>query len=158
AVLAGAYLDKQDYDRARVESTRALLLDPECELALLTRGQAYVVEAEEKKPGVKPRWVIGEVRRIPWEGIHVYHTAFSPDGRLFLATGDSKTIRLWEVESGKLVHELKGHQGWVQHTAFTPDGKLLVSASMDKTLRLWDVATGREVRVLTGHAGGVQTV
>jgi WD40 repeat protein len=96
-----------------------------------------------------------EIRRTDWAGIHVYNTTFSPDGRLYLAGGDGGTLRLYAVDSGKLVHELAGHGGWTQQAVFTPDGKQILSASMDRTLRLWDVATGKEVRKLEGHEGGV---
>src|SRR4029453_17966696 len=61
-----------------------------------------------------------------------------------------RTIRVWEVTSGKLLATLVGHQDVVMTCAFSRDG-LLVSSSRDKTLKIWDIQTGRELFTLTGH-------
>jgi hypothetical protein len=67
---------------------------------------------------------------------------FSPDGKLLASGGDDKTVRLWEVESGREVRRLEGHQHSVTSVVFSPDGKLLASGGGDKTVRLWEVHSG----------------
>jgi Tol biopolymer transport system component len=93
-----------------------------------------------------------QVRRIAWRDnvqnipVHIYYTAFSPDGRSYLAGGDIGQLRLWDVATGKQLQEFKGHNGWTCNAVFTPDGKKVLSAGhQDKSLRLWDVVTGREL-------------
>ncbi len=81
------------------------------------------------------------VRRIAWPGNHIYHTAFSPDGRLYLGGGDTGTLRIWEVASGNQVMELPVTIG-----CFTPDGKQILGHNLGKTISLFDVATGQELR------------
>jgi uncharacterized protein (TIGR03067 family) len=80
------------------------------------------------------------VRRIEWPGIHVCHTAFSPDGRLYLGGGDSGTLRVWDVATGQQLHELPSPLG-----LFTPDGKHVLGHS-EKTICLFDLTSGKEVR------------
>jgi WD40 repeat protein len=81
------------------------------------------------------------VRRIEWPENHLFSTAFSPDGRLYLDGGDSGTLRVWEVASGNQVLELPVVIG-----VFLPDGKHLLGHKGEKTISLFDLATGQEVR------------
>jgi WD40 repeat protein len=82
-------------------------------------------------------------------------TSVSRDGNPPFAWSRDKTLRIWDVASGKAVHTLQGHTGWLTAVAWSPDGKQLVSASNDETLRIWDVASGETVRTLAGHTGDV---
>jgi WD40 repeat protein len=100
--------------------------------------------------GKSPAEKVGEVRRIRWVGRHTYFTAFSPDSRYYLATGQVQfpnTVRVWEVATGWEVLVVPGNEA----AAFTPNGKLLLAPGADKSLHLWDVATGKEVRRFPGH-------
>jgi WD40 repeat protein len=81
------------------------------------------------------------VRRIEWPGNHVFFTAFSPDGKLYLGGGDTGTLRIWNVESGDQVIELPVPAG-----LFMPDGKAVLGHQYEKTIFLFDVVSGRVVR------------
>ena len=77
--------------------------------------------------------------------------AFSPDGKTLASGSSDRTIKLWDVATGKEQATLKGHTGCVYSVAFSPDGKTLASGSEDKTIKLWDVETGKEQATLKGH-------
>jgi len=65
---------------------------------------------------------------------------------------------MWNAETGKVLHTLKGHKRQVTSVAFSPDGKWLLSSSSDQTLLLWDVARGEVVQQLNGHSYPVSSV
>jgi len=76
----------------------------------------------------------------------VKSVAFSPDGRHVLSGGQDKTLKLWEVSTGREVRTFAGHLKQVISVAFSPDGRYVLSGSEDTTMKLWDVVTGREIR------------
>jgi WD40 repeat protein len=82
--------------------------------------------------------------------------AFAPDGKT-IATADARTdstsalvgscsVRLWDMATGKELHELRGHQNEVHALALSPDGTMLASGGegfKNQVIRIWDVASGK---------------
>jgi WD40 repeat protein len=59
--------------------------------------------------------------------------AFSPDGETIASAGGDQSIKLWDLDSGKVLHTLAGHSGWIWSIAISPDGETLVSGGDDNT-------------------------
>ena len=74
---------------------------------------------------------------------------FTPDGtKLVSCSGwpeGDKTIRIWDVKTGKEIRVLKGHTDNIDGMCLSDDGKTILSGSADGTARLWDVESGRSV-------------
>jgi eukaryotic-like serine/threonine-protein kinase len=84
--------------------------------------------------------------------------ALSPDGHRLATAVYDNALRVWDVDTGQVVHTLKGHASDVFAVAYSPDGRRLASAGADGTVRIWDPGFGREVIVLRGHSGIVAAV
>ncbi len=65
---------------------------------------------------------------------------WSADSRMLAVGGLDNSVRLWEVASGQVRHELRGHLARATCLAFSPDGKTLATASEDTTILFWDLA------------------
>lgn len=74
--------------------------------------------------------------------------AATPDGRLLVSASWDRTVRVWDLESGQVVHVLEGHEQYVESVAVTPDGTHAISGSVDGTVRVWDLTVGVAADVL----------
>jgi RNA polymerase sigma factor (sigma-70 family) len=86
--------------------------------------------------------------------IHTF--VFAADGKVLLSAGDDRSIRFWNVATGKQVRRLDSPEP-VGQIALAPDGKTLASVGirkfgnaqatlwrLGKEATLWDLATGKE--------------
>ena len=67
----------------------------------------------------------------------VNSVAISPDGQTLASGSDDRTIKLWNLKTGDLLHNLTEHKGGVTSVAISPDGQTLASGSTDRTIKLW---------------------
>jgi len=85
--------------------------------------------------------------QLPDEAGGIYSLAISPDSRLVAAATGDGVVRLWAVDSGELVGEVKAHQAVnTLHSysdfvsaAFSPDGRILATSGIDHRVILWGV-------------------
>ncbi len=69
--------------------------------------------------------------------------AFHPSGRLLATASLVRSVRVWDLTSGKLANELNGADEALTCVAFSPDGRFLAAGDDGHALRLWDTDSGR---------------
>ena len=73
--------------------------------------------------------------------------AFSPDSkRLASASKDGKLI-IWDLSTGKMLREMRAHEGEIRKVTWTPDGKWLITGGERKEaqVKVWDWQTGDSI-------------
>lgn len=69
----------------------------------------------------------------------------SPDSN-YVATGSrDKTMKLWELATGREVRTYLGHTGTVNNIRFSRSGSYAITSSGDGTARIWDILTGKTI-------------
>jgi general transcriptional corepressor TUP1 len=121
-------------------------------------AQLYDVES-----GQKVQTFIEADPNNPHQGDpYIRSVCFSPDN-MTLATGaEDRTIKLWDVQSGTIKHNLQGHSLDIYSVDFSRDGRLIVSGSGDRHVKVWDAESGRLLHNLgaddVGPKDGVTSV
>jgi WD40 repeat protein len=67
----------------------------------------------------------------------------SPDGKSLLVANGSKAIRRWDIESGKELSALDGHDGPALYFSFSPDGNTLVTGGLGGSALVRDWPSGQ---------------
>lgn len=115
------------------------------------------------------------VRNIPRPTLDVYHredleftltgheadiraVAISHDHKILASCSLDKTIKLWNLQTGKLIYTfgsyltIGAHSQGVECIAFSPNNQMLASGSYDGTIKLWNLRTRERLRTLKNYA------
>jgi WD40 repeat protein len=89
------------------------------------------------------------------EGGRVDLLSFAANGKLMASasTGNDTSIRLWDVDAGKLLHRVKGDWTRIANIAFSPDGHMFAAGGQSGDIHLWDAITAKKMREWPAHPG-----
>jgi WD40 repeat protein len=131
--------------------TMALAFSPDGKLLAQGRGNA-----EDTGDVVLYDAVTGARRRhLRGHRNSVHGLAFSPDSTRLASASHDKTVKVWDVASGKLLRTFE-HPSRVHGLAFSPDRRI-ASCGGDGSVRVWEPNTGKELLCLSGPRGGPGT-
>ena len=80
----------------------------------------------------------------------VLTVAFGSGERYAISGSKDRTVRVWDLLTGKCVKILEGHTNVISGVAMSSDGHRAFSSSMDNTVRVWNLETGKCVAILKG--------
>jgi WD40 repeat protein len=96
------------------------------------------------------------VRRVDAHAKWVRGVTASRDGRFVASVSDDMLCKIWNAQTGELVHALAGHQPFTPThypsmlftCAFSGDARLLATADKVGHVVVWDVSTGGQLAVV----------
>jgi len=93
-----------------------------------------------------------------------FGVAFSPNGRLMATTswtGKKGILSLFDVESGKLLHNIEAHAMPIRSVSFSRDSKSVFTASDDRHVNIYDISAEGSPNIkatVSGHGSWVLSV
>jgi WD40 repeat protein len=83
---------------------------------------------------------------------------FSPDGKRVVISSDDSFVKIWDVKTGNVIHNLKGHTHMVKDANYSNSGKYIVTnGGSEMTARIYDATTGRIIDSLEYHIDYITT-
>ncbi|KAK9450659.1 40S ribosomal protein RACK1 [Limtongia smithiae] len=101
---------------------------------------------------------------IPKRSLHghshiVQDAAISYDGLHAISASWDKTLRLWDLQTGKTLSRFVGHTSDVLSVSFSSNNRQIVSGSRDKTIKLWNTIGDCKYTITDkGHSDWVSVV
>jgi len=132
---------------------------------LNAKSKALVATGESKVPfsqGIVPRKAPTMPKpdwHAPWKLMRVIsgHTgwvrcaAVEPGNTWFCTGSADRTIKIWDLASGKLKLSLTGHVSTVRGLVVSPRHPYLFSCGEDKQVKCWDLEYNKVIRHYHGH-------
>jgi WD40 repeat protein len=126
---------------------------------------APATQSEPPSPAVLPQWacqhtLIGHIGAITAIALH-------PQAPLLASGSSDKTIKLWDIQTGELLHNFaergffgfsNGHSDRITGLQFTPDGQTLISSSSDGQIKLWEIPSCKPVTTLPEAGWGISAI
>jgi WD40 repeat protein len=79
----------------------------------------------------------------------VFAIALSPDGKKVVSGSEDHVVRLWDIDTGKVIAKWTGHTETVNSVCWNQDvGRVVTGSGADGTVRVWDVESGKTVLVI----------
>jgi len=107
------------------------------QLILITHRHTFYIATLMGNMGNELKYKV--FQRDPQKGLWFYRAVFSPDATLVAVCNSD--VEIWNVESGMLIKQFRGHSDHVCSIAFTRDGNDLVTGYVDGTLKMWDLTS-----------------
>nr|XP_061789606.1 pleiotropic regulator 1-like [Nerophis lumbriciformis] len=133
-------------------------LPPSTTLSLAESGGTRTSALIRRAPSMpKPQW------HPPWKLFKVISghlgwvrcIAVEPGNQWFVTGSADRTIKIWDLASGKLKLTLTGHISTVRGVAISSRSPYLFSCGEDKQVKCWDLEYNKVIRHYHGHLSAV---
>ncbi|XP_075260952.1 pleiotropic regulator 1-like [Convolutriloba macropyga] len=140
----------------RSASNQLALLNPAAPHEQQTKSALIKKAPTLPKPNWHPPWKLYRVisGHLGW----VRSIAVDPTNDWFCTGSADRTIKIWDLASGKLRLSLTGHISAVRGLVVSPRQPYLFSCGEDKMVKCWDLEQNKATRHYHGHLSGVYAI
>ncbi|NJL62836.1 MAG: WD40 repeat domain-containing protein [Methylacidiphilales bacterium] len=92
---------------------------------------------------------------------NVTSVVINPDGQTIVSGCADKKVKVWDIQTGKILRTIAGHAGEISSIAVSPDGNFLavgISDTPRSNVKVWQLGTGKLIHTLLGHNKPVNVV
>jgi WD40 repeat protein len=132
---------QQLYNELQWSKDKAKIKIEESRTAFLSKNNCYL--HQYRKPQITH--AMGRIYTLSGHVGKINSCAFSPDGESIVSGSEDKTLKIWDILTGREKFTISGHNGSVEFCAFSLDGKQIFSWGRDNNIKIWDAETGNEV-------------
>lgn len=111
-------------------------------LACLILGAGPTVNVQAQERLSWPNRVI-DTHRVGEVSPVVTGIAIRPGTSEAVVVGDDHILHLVDLNTGRLLQTLPGHEDWIRTIAFAPNGSTLLTAGSDRRILKWDLEAKR---------------
>ncbi|ETO26549.1 WD-40 repeat protein [Reticulomyxa filosa] len=101
---------------------------------------------------------ITEIKALKGHSSGTNDAYFSSDGSMVISCGNDRTVRLWDIQTGKQIRELESREWNMIKARLSSDGNTIIALSIASFITLWDVKSGQTIPIRArtlGHAEDV---
>jgi len=109
----------------------------------------YIENSDSEKDATDNQNPIDIAQDDSWENIMDYLNSI-PDLQQILK--EERTLRLWDIKTGKCTQIIKEHDASIMHCELSKDAKYVLSTALDGSMRIWNSQTS-ECQAILGEAG-----
>ncbi|ETO15968.1 mycorrhiza-induced NACHT/WD-repeat protein, partial [Reticulomyxa filosa] len=95
----------------------------------------------------------GEYAYLEGHSGDVIRVQYFPDGSKVVSCSNDRTIRVWDVSSGKQLQVLKGNSNSITDAQFSPNDFKTTAYSENNIIQIWDTLSGKQLQMMKGHSG-----
>lgn len=134
------------YSNARAifsEDQKKIIVNKKFSINVYDMETAEFPEGNQKEASVYEPPILKEFKGdVAW----LNSIAMSPDYRTAVSSDNERGIKLWDMETGRILRSMEGYVQPALSVDAMPDGKHILVGSLDRDLTMWDITTGRLVR------------
>ena len=88
----------------------------------------------------------------------IFAISFSASGKLIATGAADKLVKIFDVESGKLLRPCEGHTHHVLGVSWKRDARTLASCGADNVIKIWDLVTGEQKKTIDGFKKDITSI